>query len=145
MKVADEIGLHYEEVPVEKVLEEEPLFVKDLKLALKADDVGFDPFRLCIAQAYDAKIKGAEIRTHHEVLGLLMDGKKVVGLKVLDREENRIYEIKTKLVINAAGPWSSQITEMAGFSIPHEAKQRKHRNLQHASDKAYVLYSPLSI
>lgn len=118
MKVADEIGLHYEIMPVEKILEEEPLFTKDLKLVLKADDTGFDPFRLCIAQAYDAKINGAEIRTHHEVLGVLMDGKKVVGLKVLDREENRIYEIKTKLVINAAGPWSSQITEMAGFTIP---------------------------
>ena len=51
MKVADEIGLHYEEVPVEKVLEEEPLFTKDLKLVLKVDDTGFDPFRLCIAQA----------------------------------------------------------------------------------------------
>ncbi len=32
MKVADEIGLHYEIMPVEKILEEEPLFTKDLKL-----------------------------------------------------------------------------------------------------------------
>lgn len=118
MKNADEIGLPYEIISVEEAVEAEPLLSKDIRFALRTIDTGFDPFRLCIAQAYDAKMKGAEIRTHHEVIGALMDGKRVVGLRVLDKIENRIYEVYSKIVINAAGPWCSQITEMAGFAIP---------------------------
>ncbi len=118
MKNADDIGLPYEIISVEEALEEEPLLSKDIRFALRTIDTGFDPFRLCIAQAYDAKIKGAQIRTHHEVIGALMDGNRVVGLRVLDKTENNIYEVYAKLVINAAGPWCSQITEMAGFAIP---------------------------
>lgn len=47
-----------------------------------------------------------------------MEGNRVVGLRVLDKTENNIYEVYAKLIINAAGPWCSQITEMAGFAIP---------------------------
>jgi len=118
MKNADEIGLPYEIISVEEATQQEPLLSKEIRFALRTIDTGFDPFRLCIAQAYDAKMKGAEIRTHHEVIGALMDKNRVVGLRVLDKIENRIYEVYAKLVINAAGPWCSQITEMAGFVIP---------------------------
>ncbi len=118
MKNADEIGLPYEIISVEEATQQEPLLSREIRFALRTIDTGFDPFRLCIAQAYDAKMKGAEIRTHHEVIGALMDKNRVVGLRVLDKMENRIYEVYAKLVINAAGPWCSQITEMAGFAIP---------------------------
>lgn len=118
MKNADEIGLPYEIISVEEAIKQEPLLTKDIRFALRTIDTGFDPFRLCIAQAYDAKKKGAEIRTHHEVIGALMDGKRVIGLRVLDKTENVIYEVRADLIINAAGPWCSQITEMAGFAIP---------------------------
>ncbi|MDD3404015.1 MAG: FAD-dependent oxidoreductase [Hespellia sp.] len=118
MKNADEIGIPYEIISVEEAIEAEPLLSKEIRFALRTIDTGFDPFRLCIAQAYDAKIKGATIRTHHEVIGALMEGKKVVGLRVLDKTENKIYEVYAKIIINAAGPWCSQITEMAGFAIP---------------------------
>lgn len=118
MHNADEIGLPYQIISVEEAVKDEPLLSKDIRFALRTIDTGFDPFRLCIAQAYDAKTKGAIIRTHHEVIGALMDGNRVVGVRVLDKKENRIYEARAKLVINAAGPWCSQITEMAGFAIP---------------------------
>ena len=118
MKNADEIGLPYEIISVEEAISEEPLLSKDIRFALRTIDTGFDPFRLCIAQAYDANMKGDEIRTHQEVIGMLMDDSRVVGLRVLNKKENHIYEVYAKLVINAAGPWCSQITEMAGFAIP---------------------------
>ena len=118
MKVADEIGLEYEVLTPEEVREKEPLFTKDIKFVLRSNDTGFDPFRLCIAQAYDAKVRGAEIRTHHEVVGVLMEDNRVKGVRVLDRINNRLYEIRAKVVINAAGPWSAEITRMAGFDIP---------------------------
>ena len=118
MKNADEIGRPYEIISVEEATSEEPLLSKDIQFALRTIDTGFDPFRLCIAQAYDAKMKGAQIRTHQEVIGILMEGSRVVGLRVLNKKENHIYEVYAKLVINAAGPWCSQITEMAGFAIP---------------------------
>lgn len=118
MKNADEIGLPYEVISVEEAISEEPLLSKDIRFALRTIDTGFDPFRLCIAQAYDAKVKGAEIRTHHQVIGVLLNENRVVGVRVADKNENRIYEVYARLIINAAGPWCSQITEMAGFAIP---------------------------
>lgn len=118
MKNADEIGLPYEIISVEEAVEAEPLLSSEIKFALRTIDTGFDPFRLCIAQAYDAKVKGATIRTHNEVIGLIMDGDSVVGLRVLDKTKNQIYEVGAKVVINASGPWGSEITQMAGFKIP---------------------------
>lgn len=118
MAGADEIGLPYEVIPVEEALAAEPLLSPDIKFALRTIDTGFDPFRLCVAQANDARNRGAQIRTHHEVVGTIMEGSRVVGLRVLDRLENSLYEVRTDLVINATGPWCSQITELAGFSIP---------------------------
>ena len=57
MKNADDIGLPYEIISVEEATSEEPLLTKDIRFALRTIDTGFDPFRLCIAQAYDAKKK----------------------------------------------------------------------------------------
>ncbi len=118
MKNADEIGLPYEVITPEEAIQDEPLLAHDIRFALRSIDTGFDPFRLCIAQAYDAKVKGGTIRTHNEVIGLLMEGKKVTGVKVLDRRNGTIYEVEARLVINASGPWGSRVTEMAGFKIP---------------------------
>ena len=129
MKVADEIGLEYEVLTPEEVREKEPLFTKDIKFVLRSNDTGFDPFRLCIAQAYDAKVRGAEIRTHHEVVGVLMEDNRVKGVRVLDRINNRLYEIRAKVVINAAGPWSAEITRMAGFDIPMKPNRVVQRSI----------------
>ena len=121
MKNADEIGLPYEVADVKETLEDEPLLADDIQFAIRTIDTGFDPFRLCIAQAYDAKSKGAVIKTHTEVVALLFDpenDKKIRGVKVLNRLTNEIYDIGCKLVINASGAWGSQVTEMAGFKIP---------------------------
>ena len=117
MKTADEIGLAYDVLDPEEVRKKEPLFTKDLKFVLHSVDTGFDPFRLCIAQAYDAKMKGGEIRTHHEVKGLIVEDNRVTGVKVLDKLSNNFYEIEAKVVINAAGPWSGEVTKMAGLKI----------------------------
>lgn len=118
MECADEIGLPYKVITPEEAVEDEPLLANDIQFALRTIDTGFDPFRLCIAQAYDAKVKGGTIRTHSEVIGLLQENNKVIGVKVLDRRNGNVYDILAKLIINAAGPWGSRVTEMAGFSIP---------------------------
>ena len=118
MENADEIGLPYEVITPEEAIQDEPLLADDIQFALRTIDTGFDPFRLCIAQAYDAKVKGAVIRTHSEVIDLIMEADTVKGVKVLDRKNGTIYEICAKIVVNAAGPWGSRVTEMAGFKIP---------------------------
>lgn len=118
MESADEIGLPYEVISVEEAVKDEPLLAGDIQFALRTIDTGFDPFRLCIAQAYDAKVKGASIRTHSEVIDLIVEDQTVKGVKVLDRKNGNVYEIYAKMVVNAAGPWGSRVTEMAGFKIP---------------------------
>lgn len=118
MKNADQIGLPYEIISVEQARAMEPLLAADIQFALRTIDTGFDPFRLCMAQAYDAQQHGAVIRTHSEVIALLQHDRRVIGVRVLDHIQHSVYEVSADLVINAAGPWGGQITEMAGFHIP---------------------------
>ena len=48
-----------------------------------------------------------------------MDGKgNVVGVNVLERDSNRIVELRADIVVNATGAWAGEIAEMAGANVP---------------------------
>src|SRR5690606_38378388 len=53
-----------------------------------------------------------------EVLEVLKSGNTVTGIRVADRTSDRLYEIGADIVINAAGPWSGRVAEMAGVEVP---------------------------
>jgi glycerol-3-phosphate dehydrogenase len=54
----------------------------------------------------EAGIEGAAVKTGTEALALKIEGGKVSGLGVRDRESGEAYEIATRYVINCAGSWS---------------------------------------
>jgi digeranylgeranylglycerophospholipid reductase len=65
-------------------------------LMLRRD--GFDQ-----ALALQAKGWGAEVRTHHEVTGLLWDDDDVCGVQVKDHGTGRTYSIRARLTVGADG------------------------------------------
>lgn len=73
-------------------------------------DCRVDDSRLTVLTAMDARARGAEIHTRCKVL----QGSRENGhwlLRVLDRRRDREFDLRARLVINAAGPWVSEVLE----------------------------------
>jgi sarcosine oxidase subunit beta len=73
-----------------------------------------NPFKTTFAYANAAKKFGAEIYTHTTVLDVELNKKEITGVKT-DKGT-----IKTGTVVNAAGVWSKEISNMVGIKLPNK-------------------------
>jgi len=71
--------------------------------------------RLTLAFAMAASRAGADLANHTPVEELLLDGSRVNGVRALDSLSGRGFTVRTRLVLNAAGPWTG---ELARLKIP---------------------------
>lgn len=85
--------------------------------AVVVPDGSVDPFRLTASNIIDAKQHGATVMTYHEVLGLLMEQGRVIGVKVLDHKTKETKNIYAKIIVNAGGIWGQKIAEYADLKI----------------------------
>lgn len=85
--------------------------------AVRVPDGSVDPFRLTAANVIDAKAHGAEVLTYHEVLDLIREQDRIVGVKVLDRKTGEKTEYRAQIVVNAGGIWGHDIAEKAGVTV----------------------------
>lgn len=85
--------------------------------AVRVPDGSVDPFRLTAANVLDAKAHGAEVLTYHEVLDLIREQDRIVGVKVLDRKTGEKTEYRAQIVVNAGGIWGHDIAEKAGVTV----------------------------
>ncbi|QQK75721.1 FAD-dependent oxidoreductase [Salicibibacter cibarius] len=81
------------------------------------EDAEVNPMLLSQAFAAAAKRKGVDIRTHTEVVDIVIDNGKVVGVQT-----PKEY-IATEMVVNAAGPFAPQIGNMVGINIPIQPRR----------------------
>jgi glycerol-3-phosphate dehydrogenase len=102
----------------EEALALEPGLDPALAGAVTMDEWGIDTFRLVVANAVDAAEHGAEIHTYSQVTGLLRGfAGEVEGVRVRPREGGPAREVRAKVVVNAAGPWASELARMAGATV----------------------------
>ena len=85
--------------------------------AVRVPDGSVDPFRLTTANALDARLRGAEVWTYHEVVDIIKDGRRVVGVKLLDKSTNSEVEAYADVTVNAGGIWGHRIAKMAGAVV----------------------------
>lgn len=85
--------------------------------AVRVPDGSVDPFRLTAANILDAKAHGAEVLTYHEVLDLIREQDRIVGVKVLDRRTGEKTEYRSQIVVNAGGIWGHDIAKKAGVTV----------------------------
>ncbi|MFI5421244.1 MAG: glycerol-3-phosphate dehydrogenase/oxidase [Nitrososphaerales archaeon] len=69
--------------------------------------------RIAVENAISANEHGARIFTHATISGLLKTEGKVCGAKVEDQFSGRSFAFRSKIVVNAAGPWADEILELA--------------------------------
>jgi glycerol-3-phosphate dehydrogenase len=85
-----------------------------LKSAVLYFDGQFDDARYALAIAKTADLKGAVLINHIETLGFVRNTEGVLtSLKVRETLQDEDYEIKAKLFVNATGPFSDHIRQLA--------------------------------
>ncbi len=95
----------------------EPSVNPDLIGAVRVPDGSVDPFRLCAANMLDAKIHGAQVRLHTEVIGFIREGDTIKGVKTRNRHTGEIEEYYAAVTVNAGGIWGHRIAELAGVNV----------------------------
>ncbi len=97
-----------------RALREEPVIgPQGLTGATHYYDATTDDARLTLAIAQDAHQAGAVLANYTQALGLLHEGKKVVGAQVRDRVAGDEIEVRARVVANATGPWTDSLLKMA--------------------------------
>ena len=95
----------------------EPGIAPGMKGALTMDEWGIDPFRLVLANAIDAAEHGADVANHTEVVGLVRQERTVSGVKIRAAGSETTETIAARVVVNASGPWSSELARMGGATV----------------------------
>jgi D-hydroxyproline dehydrogenase subunit beta len=112
-RAAEANGVEFEHVPGERLGEVEPALAPGLVEAwLLRDGRRLDPAALTVALAAVARDRGAEVRTHLTVRGLLASGERVVGAMT---DQGPIH---ADTVVVAAGPWTAALLRPLGIHLP---------------------------
>ncbi len=82
--------------------------------AIQYYDCQVDDARLVMTIARTAAGHGAHVATRVKVTGFLREGERVVGVRARDLEHGHDFEVRARVVVNAAGVWSDEIQQMVG-------------------------------
>ncbi|MBP9997972.1 MAG: anaerobic glycerol-3-phosphate dehydrogenase subunit A [Bacteroidales bacterium] len=110
-------GIDAKAIDPKEALRLEPSVNPAIIGAVRVPDASVDPFRLASANALDATMHGAKIITYKEVTELILEGGRVVGVRLQDTRTGEKSEIRASIVVNAAGIWGQKIAAMAGAQI----------------------------
>ena len=110
-------GIRAEAIDPKEAIRLEPAVNRDLIGAVRVPDGSVDPFRLTMANVFDARLHGADVLNYHEVVSLIKDGDRVVGVELYDHNTKQTKKAYCDIVINAAGIWGQKIAQMAGAAI----------------------------
>lgn len=95
----------------------EPSANRDITGAVKVPDGSVDPFRLTASNMIDAKAHGAVVYTYHEVIGLIREQDRIIGVEVFDHKTKETKKIYASVVVNAGGIWGQHISGFADVKI----------------------------
>jgi glycerol-3-phosphate dehydrogenase len=137
-KMAGKLGLGASELlSKEETLRYLPtLDPEDLKGGVIYHDGQFDDARLAISIAQTAAQQGAALLNYFPVAGLLKMNKKVCGVWVKDSLTGKDHEVRSKVVINAAGVFTDTIMKMD--DAKHESIISPSQGIHLVVDKEFL-------
>lgn len=108
-------GVPAREISVAEALRREPRLNPGLLRAIEVEDASVDGWQLVWGAVNSARQYGAHVLTYHPVVRIdIADG----GVKAVvchDQRSDEEVVIECGFVLNCAGPWAGQITEMTGL------------------------------
>ena len=93
--------------------------------AVRFHDAQIDDARHTVAVARTAASYGAHIVTRARVEDLLRDGERVTGARVEDEITGECFDIRSRVVIAAAGIWTDEVLHMVDAEAPERVQQSK--------------------
>ena len=114
VKLQNKLGVSTQLLSGDEVRERLPLMKFDDAIAgtFNPKDGTVDPNSVVMGYISAAQKMGAQVFTGMEVVGVSLKGDNV------EEVQTTIGAIKTRMILNAAGPWASQIGDMAGIKLP---------------------------
>ena len=111
------VGIPISDLDVNKVILREPRINRSIKRALSVPDGYVNGEKAIKINSDIAKSYGVDLLTHHTVVGFERKKDRIDALLVRNRKGETVT-ISCGFVINAAGPWTGRVGEMAGVDIP---------------------------
>ncbi|HYV96600.1 MAG TPA: glycerol-3-phosphate dehydrogenase [Gemmatimonadaceae bacterium] len=119
------VGKH-KRLAADDVLEREPALLREeLKGGATYWDAATDDARLTLATALDAERAGARLLNHARVTGLTRTGRRVDGVVVQDELAGITMTLRARVVVNATGPWTSDVRTMENPAAPEAVRGTK--------------------
>lgn len=110
-------GIRADVIDPKEALRLEPSANPDLIGAVRVPDGAVDPFRLTASNILDARTHGAEIRTYTEIMELLREQNRIIGVSAYDHRNKCNLKFYAQVIINAGGIWGHGIAAKAGITV----------------------------
>jgi len=130
-----------------EVLKAEPLLKAE---GLRGAACYFDaqvesPERLAVENITGARDHGARTFNYAAVEGALQQDGRITGVRVRDRLEDSVIDVKAKVVVNASGPWFDRVAShlVPGSQPRVRTTKGVHLACAHPPNRAVVLFSPV--
>ena len=117
VEACHQAGIRADIIDPKEALRLEPSANRDIIGAVRVPDGAVDPFRLTASNVMDAKLHGATILTYQEVIEIIREQNRVIGVKVLDHKTNEIKSYYASIVVNAGGIWGHNIAKLVDINI----------------------------
>jgi glycerol-3-phosphate dehydrogenase len=106
----------HKRLTAEEARQAEPGLSTDIIGAVTMEEWGVDPHRLVYANVEDAVAHGARALNHTRVVDLVRDAGKVIGVRYR-ASDGAVTEARARVVVNATGPWSPEVSKLAGVEV----------------------------
>jgi glycerol-3-phosphate dehydrogenase len=110
-------GVDCDEVKVADLLAREPALNPKIRRAFRVPDGSVEPWQLIEATVRDARNHGSDALSYHRVIGMEVQGDRIVAVTLRDERTGTVSRVWTKFVVSAAGAWAGQIAALANVQV----------------------------
>jgi glycerol-3-phosphate dehydrogenase len=111
-------GVPCEERSSQQLRHREPLLNPRISRAFEVQDASLDSFDLAHMLAHGIRDAGGKILLRHEVMNLMLKAGQIESIHLQDLQSHKKVSISADFIVNAAGPWSEMIAQMANIHLP---------------------------
>ncbi|HEY3288689.1 MAG TPA: FAD-dependent oxidoreductase [Anaerolineae bacterium] len=111
-------GIEAQELTIRAACKLEPNLSPTIRAAVRVPDGVFEPFRFCLYFLATAQANGAVVHTYTHVTAIRRGPAGVQGVTVHQLRTGKIEDIDADFVINASGPWSGRVAQLADCHVP---------------------------
>jgi glycerol-3-phosphate dehydrogenase len=106
-----------QEISTSEALRRESLLHPEIRRAFEVPDAACDSFALCGALQRSAESEGAKFLTYHRVEDFHQEDSRITGVRLSDLRTGEIRDVRCSFVVNATGPWASEVGKLAGVEF----------------------------